>query len=102
MEKRILEKLYEVIMERKNAPREDSYTCRLFKKGKDEILKKVGEEAVEVILASKGQGKEQLVYELSDLIYHMLVLMAEEGVTVADVYEELEGRFGISGLEEKV
>ncbi len=89
-------------MERKSTPREDSYTCRLFKKGKDEILKKVGEEAVEVILASKGQGKEQLVYELSDLIYHMLVLMAEEGVTVEDVYEELEGRFGISGLEEKV
>ncbi len=102
MEKRIIEKLYEVIMERKNTPREDSYTCRLFKKGKDEILKKVGEEAVEVILASKGQGKEQLVYELSDLIYHMLVLMAEEGVTVEDVYEELEGRFGISGLKEKV
>lgn len=102
MEKRIIEKLYEVIMERKKTPREDSYTCRLFKKGKDEILKKVGEEAVEVILASKGQGKEQLVYELSDLIYHMLVLMAEEGVTVEDVYEELEGRFGISGLKEKV
>ncbi|GBE36338.1 phosphoribosyl-ATP pyrophosphatase [bacterium BMS3Bbin07] len=102
MERRIIEKLYEVIMERKNTPREGSYTCRLFKKGKDEILKKVGEEAVEVILASKGQGKEQLVYELSDLIYHMLVLMAEEGVTIEDVYEELEGRFGISGLEEKV
>lgn len=102
MEKRIIEKLYEVITERKSTHREDSYTCRLFKKGKDEILKKVGEEAVEVILASKGQGKAQLVYELSDLIYHMLVLMAEEGVTVEDVYEELEGRFGISGLEEKV
>ena len=102
MEKRIIKRLYEVIMERKGTPREDSYTCRLFKKGKDEILKKVGEEAVEVILASKGQGKEQLVYELSDLIYHMLVLMAEEGVTLEDVYEELEGRFGISGLEGKV
>jgi len=101
MEKRIIERLYEVILDRKSTPRGDSYTCRLFKNGKDEILKKVGEEAVEVILASKGQGKEQLVYELSDLLYHLLVLMAEEGVTIEDVYGELEGRFGVSGLEKK-
>lgn len=98
MERRIIERLYAVILERRADRREDSYTCRLFRKGKDEILKKVGEEAVEVILAAKGQGKEQLVYELSDLLYHLLVLMAEEGVTPEDVYGELEARFGVSGL----
>ncbi|NOZ25158.1 MAG: phosphoribosyl-ATP diphosphatase [Nitrospirae bacterium] len=101
MERRILEQLYEVIVERRKNPRGDSYTCMLFSKGTDEILKKVGEEAVEVILAAKGQGKEELVYELSDLLYHILVLMAEAEVTLEDIYGELEGRFGVSGLEKK-
>lgn len=101
MEKRIIDTLYELIIERRENPREDSYTCRLFKKGKDEILKKVGEEAVEVIVASKGQGKDQLVHELADLLYHILVLMAEEGVKPEDLYNELESRFGRSGLKNK-
>ncbi len=102
MERGIVEKLYEVILQRRETPKEGSYTCRLFEKGRDEILKKVGEEAVEVILASKGQGKGQLVYELADLFYHVLVLMAAEGVTLEDVYAELEGRFGVSGLEKRI
>jgi phosphoribosyl-ATP pyrophosphohydrolase len=99
MEKKILERLYDLIAERKSRPEENSYTCHLFQKGKDEILKKVGEEAIEVIIASKGQTKEETVRELADLLYHTLVLMAEDGITLENLYAELEKRFGKSDLK---
>lgn len=87
-----LNDLYAIILDRKTRPRSGSYTCELFAKGEDEILKKVGEEAVEVILAAKGQGNSRLVEETADLLYHVLVLLAARGLSPADVERELECR----------
>ncbi|MDD7756028.1 MAG: phosphoribosyl-ATP diphosphatase, partial [Clostridiales bacterium] len=70
----------------------DSYTNYLFEKGLDKILKKVGEESAEVIIAAKNEAKDEIVYEISDLIYHILVLMVNSNVTIEDVLEELKGR----------
>ncbi len=88
-----ISKLYDTICQRRDhgAPAE-SYTARLISQGEDEIVKKVGEEAVEVILAAKGQGNLRLVEEISDLTYHVLVLMALRGLTPEDVKAELERR----------
>lgn len=90
----ILDDLYGVILERKKAPLPDSYVSSLLSKGKDEILKKIGEEAVEVIIASMAGDKRQTVSEMADLWFHCMVLMAEEGLSHADVMKELEDRFG--------
>jgi phosphoribosyl-ATP pyrophosphohydrolase len=84
--------LYETILDRKQNPKPTSYTTQLFTSGQDEIIKKVGEEAVEVILAAKGQGKTRIIEEISDLTYHVLVLMAENGITPDDINTELEKR----------
>ena len=83
--------LYKVILDRKTNPMENSYTNYLFNEGIDKILKKVGEEASEVIIGAKN-SPEELIYESSDLIYHLLVLLVNEGVTLGDVYEELTKR----------
>ncbi len=88
----ILNKVYNQIINRKENPLEGSYTNYLFEKGLDKILKKVGEETSEVIIGAKNKNKEELVYELSDLIYHSLVLMVSEGVTIDDIKEELTKR----------
>ncbi len=88
----IIEELFEVIKSRLEEGSEKSYTYSLHKKGLDEILKKVGEEGIEVVLAAKHQEKADLVYEISDLIYHLLVLIAEKKLTLEDVYKELESR----------
>lgn len=93
----ILNDLYRVILSRKDSPADDSYVSFLFAKGKDEILKKVGEETVEVIIASKAMDKKQLTHELADLWFHCMVLMAEDGITHADILKELESRFGKKG-----
>jgi phosphoribosyl-ATP pyrophosphohydrolase len=87
-----LEQLYSIICERRDRPSEQSYTARLMAMGEDEIIKKVGEEAVEVILAAKGQGDQRLIEEISDLAYHTLVLMAYRGLAPADIKAELELR----------
>ncbi|HEX9018187.1 MAG TPA: phosphoribosyl-ATP diphosphatase [Anaerolineaceae bacterium] len=87
-----LNDLYQVICERRSAPAAQSYTARLMAMGEDEIVKKVGEEAVEVILAAKGQGNQRLVEEIADLTYHALVLMAFRGLTPDDIRAELERR----------
>jgi phosphoribosyl-ATP pyrophosphohydrolase len=87
-----LEELYQIIMDRKQNPAPGSYTVELFTKGEDEILKKVGEESVEVILAAKGQGNPRLIEEVADLTYHTLVLLAARGLTPADILAELERR----------
>ena len=86
------EKLYKLIEERKTNPSEKSYTSYLFEKGIDKILKKVGEEATEVIIGAKNNDNEELKYEIADLYYHTLVLMIEQGLTIQDIKEELAKR----------
>lgn len=88
----MLDQLQAIIAERRAHPREDSYTNQLFDKGRNKIAQKVGEEAVEVIVAALGQGREEQIAELSDLLYHTLVLMADLGLTLDDVRAELERR----------
>jgi phosphoribosyl-ATP pyrophosphohydrolase len=87
-----LNELFNIILDRQDNPVEGSYTAYLFRKGQDEILKKIGEESVEVILAAKAQGKQRLIEEVADLTYHTLVLLADSGLTPADILTELEQR----------
>ena len=87
-----LRKQYETAVDRKNNPEEGSYTTYLFNKGLEKILKKVGEESTEVIIASLNGSKEELVGEINDLIYHVLVLMVEKGITLEDIEEEMVRR----------
>ncbi|HWI41812.1 MAG TPA: phosphoribosyl-ATP diphosphatase [Verrucomicrobiae bacterium] len=101
MDARILSDLYAVILERKANPADNSYTASLLAKGLDKILKKVGEESAEVIIAGKGGTPQELVCESADLLYHLLVLLACREVDVQEVFGELGKRFGISGIEEK-
>ncbi len=89
----VLEHLWGIIEDRKAHPRSGSYTSSLFAAGENEILKKVGEEAIEVIVAAKGEGNERLIYETADLMYHLLVLLAARNLTWEDVEEELRRRF---------
>ena len=84
--------LMELIKGRKNEPKEGSYTSYLFEKGLDKILKKVGEETTEVIIAAKAEDKKETVYEIADLVYHVLVLMTEAGISMEDVIRELSSR----------
>ena len=88
----MLHELSQIIAERKANPSPGSYTTQLLAAGEDEILKKVGEEAMEVILAAKGQGDERLVEEIADLYYHSLVLLAWRDLSLADVEDVLRGR----------
>ena len=88
----MLHQLFDLICARRESPPPGSYTARLFAAGEDEIVKKVGEEAIEVILAVKGQGDERVISEVADLFYHTLVLLAARGLTLADVEAELERR----------
>lgn len=97
----ILQSIYQVILERKANPSERSYTASLMAKGIDKILKKVGEEAAELIIAGKGGVREEIVYETADLFFHTLVLLGFSGIPPEEVYEELRRRFGMSGIEEK-
>jgi len=89
---KILDELYSVIIGRKENPKEGSYTNYLFDKGIDKILKKVGEETAEVIIAAKNQSKDETVYETADLMYHLMVLMVEMGISLEDIYGELQKR----------
>ena len=88
----ILQELYQIILSRQQEMPEGSYTSYLFQEGIDKILKKVGEESAEVIIAAKNQEKSEVVYETADLIYHLLVMMVEQGVKLADIYKELSSR----------
>ena len=88
----ILQEVYDVIVDRTVNPKEGSYTNYLFTKGLDKILKKVGEETAEVIIAAKNKSKEEIRYEVSDLMYHLMVLLVERGLTLQDIYGELKGR----------
>ncbi len=87
----VLPTLYKIISERKQNPKEGSYTNYLFKEGMDKILKKIGEESSEVIIGAKN-SREELIYESGDLIYHLLVLFVSEGISLRDLYKELKSR----------
>lgn len=88
----ILDELYHVILDRKVHPKEGSYTCYLWEKGQDKILKKVGEETAEVIIGSKNNSREEVIYEASDLLYHLLVLLAWHQIDPHDLMAELAKR----------
>lgn len=100
-EQHILDRLAAVIESRRGADPETSYTARLFAKGPEKIAQKVGEEAVETIIARLAQDKAALAAESADLLYHLLVLWAEAGLDPAEVWAALEGRAGTGGIEEK-
>lgn len=84
--------LLQLIAERKLSPKEGSYTTYLFEKGLDKILKKIGEECTEVIIAAKAEDKKETIYEIADLYYHTMVLMAEAGISLEDIHRELASR----------
>lgn len=97
----LLERLSAVLESRKGADPDSSYVARLYGKGLDTILKKIGEEATETVMAAKDGDKQKIVYEIADLWFHTLVLLAHQGLKPQDVLDELDRRFGLSGLEEK-
>ncbi|NLM48854.1 MAG: phosphoribosyl-ATP diphosphatase [Epulopiscium sp.] len=88
----ILQEVYKVIEDRRKNPKEGSYTNYLFDKGIDKMLKKVGEETAEVIIASKNNSKEEIVYEISDLLYHLMVVMVQTDIQWEDICNELKKR----------
>lgn len=96
-----LQQLAKVLEARKGADPDSSYVAGLYAKGLDAILKKVGEEATETVLAAKGGNPEQLVYETADLWFHTMVMLSHQGLGPEHVLEELARRFGTSGIEEK-
>ncbi len=97
----VLEQLAQVLEERKRGDPDSSYVAKLYSKGLDAILKKIGEEATETVMAAKDGAPDKIVYEIADLWFHSLVLLAHEGLGPDDVLQELRRRFGLSGLEEK-
>mgnify|MGYP000093569102 CR=1 FL=1 len=97
----VLQQLAEILEQRKQEPADESYVASLYAKGLDHILKKVGEEATETVIAAKGGDKEQIIYETADLWFHSMVMLADQGLGPDDVLAELQRRFGLSGLEEK-
>ena len=101
MKQDILESLCETLEQRKQADPDKSYTARLFSEGLNGILKKVGEEATEVVIASKSGDNGAIIHEIADLWFHTLVLLKYHELDCNDILKELENRFGISGLEEK-
>lgn len=96
----ILARLAEVIASRKGSDPAQSYVARLFDKGTDAILKKIGEEATETVMAAKDGDRAKIVYEVADLWFHSLIALAQFGLSPADVLAELQRREGLSGLEE--
>ncbi len=97
----ILTQIAEVLEQRKQADPAESYVAGLYKKGEESILRKIGEEAVETILASKSGEKTQIIYETADLWFHTLVMLSHHNIDPSAILDELERRFGLSGLEEK-
>lgn len=97
----ILDRLAEMLEDRKSADPQSSYVAKLYAKGVDSILKKIGEEAAETIIAAKGGDRDQIVYETADLWFHTLVMLANAGLHPNDVLNELARREGLSGIVEK-
>jgi len=100
-EQDILKKIFRLLLQRKKELPDGSYTAKLFKKGENSILKKIGEEATEVVMAIKDKDESEVVYESADLIFHLLVSLAYVDISPDAIYKELEKRFGISGNFEK-
>ena len=97
----VLSELAQTLESRKNAAPDSSYVASLYDKGLDEILKKIGEEATEVVIAAKSGEKTAIIHETADLWFHTLVMLAQQGLSPDDILSELGRRFGMSGLEEK-
>ena len=97
----VLTELAQVLEQRKQESPEQSYVASLYAKGLDQILKKIGEEATETVIAAKDGDKQQIIYETADLWFHCMVMLADQGLGPDDVLQELGRRFGLSGLEEK-
>ena len=97
----ILNRLAEILEARKEADPDSSYVAGLYSKGLDSILKKIGEEATETVMAAKDGQADKIVYETADLWFHTLILLASQNLGPDDVLKELERRFGLSGIEEK-
>ena len=101
MSEDILKRLTETLEARKGASPDSSYVAKLHAKGLDAILKKIGEEATEAVMAAKDGQSEKIIYEVADLWFHTLVLLSHKGLTAQDVLDELARREGVSGIEEK-
>jgi len=97
----ILTELEAVLTERKTAAADSSYVASLYAKGIDTILKKIGEEATETVIAGKAEDKQQIIYEMADLWFHCLVFLSQQGLSHEQVLNELARRFGLSGIDEK-
>ncbi len=97
----ILQQLEATIAARKNASPETSYVAKLTSKGLDTILKKIGEEATETVIAAKSGSREAIIYETADLLFHVLVMLGHQNISVTDVLSELSRRDGVSGIAEK-
>ena len=93
--------LQKIIQSKKNEDPDQSYTAQLFFKGLEEIQKKFGEEAIELIIASASKNKTQTIYESADVLFHLLVLLTENNISIEEIIDELKKRSGVSGLEEK-
>lgn len=97
----VLIRLAEVLEQRKQAEPDSSYVASLYSKGLDAILKKIGEEATETVMAAKDGQADKIIYETADLWFHSMVLLAQQGLSPQDVLDELDRRFGLSGHDEK-
>jgi phosphoribosyl-ATP pyrophosphohydrolase len=97
----IIQRIYDTIVSRRQADPQSSYVAGLFAKGNNKIAQKIGEEATEVVLASAGGKKQEVIYESADLLFHLMVLWAAHGVTPEEVAAELSRREGMSGIDEK-
>jgi phosphoribosyl-ATP pyrophosphohydrolase len=97
----ILAQLTDILEQRKGAAPDSSYVASLYAKGLDAILKKVGEEATETVMAAKDGDAKKLVFEVADLWFHTMILLADQGLSADDVLKELARRFGVSGHDEK-
>jgi phosphoribosyl-ATP pyrophosphohydrolase len=101
MNTELLHRLSETLLSRRNADPETSYTAQLLAKGPDSILKKIGEECAELIMAGKEGNRLHVVWESTDVLYHVMVLLAFYGLSIEDVLQEMRRREGISGIDEK-
>lgn len=97
----VLNRLAEILEERKEADPASSYVASLYQGGTDKILKKLGEEATETVIAGKGGNRDEIIYETADLWFHSLVLLAHNNIEPQIILDELDRRFGLSGLDEK-
>ena len=97
----ILNRIADMLESRKSADADSSYVAKLYAKGMDSILKKIGEDATETILAAKGGKREEIIYETADLWFHTLVMLAKVGVEPQEILDELARREGLSGIDEK-